>query len=98
MERLRSAPGVEAAALVDTQGVFLEASAGTVSSSTYLPLTANQIAKVMQTLSGERLAKAPALSWMPLDTPSDMYHPFWVGTTVSGAQVVVDLNGSPMSL
>lgn len=90
---------IVAAALVGADNaVFLEASAGTVNANAYLPLTANQVAKAMQSLAGERLASGPVLSWMPLDTPSDMYHPFWVGTTASGAQVVVDLNGSPMEL
>lgn len=90
---------IVAAALVDAStGVFLEASVGTMPTSAYLPLTVNQVAKAMESLAGERLASSPILSWMPLDTPGDMYHPFWVGTTVSGSQVAVDLEGSVIAL
>jgi hypothetical protein len=87
---------ISAAAIVDAvTGDFLEATCGFATTADYLMISNNQAEEIIQKYIGKELAGPLELVWMPCSHSWQPYYPFWLGVTVDGDQIFVDMNGVP---
>ena len=87
---------ISAAAIVDAEtGDFLEATCGFATTADYLMISNNQAEEIIQKYIGKELAGPLELVWMPCSHSWQPYYPFWLGVTVDGDQIFVDMNGVP---
>ena len=87
---------ISAAAIVDAvTGDFLEAACGSAIATGYLTISSNQAEEIIHGYTGKEITQPPELVWMPCSHSWQPYYPFWLGVTVDGDQIFVDMNGVP---
>jgi len=86
---------ISAVAIVDAvTGDFLEAACGPAIATDYLTISSTQAEEIIHEYTGKEVTQPPELVWMPCSHSWQPYYPFWLGVTVDGDQICVDMNGN----